>query len=137
MREWFAHAFAIEPYDESSLAEEEKTLIDRLAWQINERGLATPAILFVQANKHYNFLGSQVAVFSQPFFEMGHTFINGLLRHVGLFLPPDQYPHLISAFEKRYSVEYFTQRLEAYSSGEPPRADYESLSADTPDASTN
>jgi hypothetical protein len=124
IRGWFAHAFAIEAYDETCLEPEEKLLIDRLAWQINQRGLATPAILFVQSNKHYNFLGSQAAVFAQPFFEMGHVFINGLLRHLGLFIPPKDYPHLISAFEKRYSIEYFTQRLEAQLAGEASLADY-------------
>jgi hypothetical protein len=128
-REWFAQAFAVEPYDESSLTEDERRIIDRLAWQIERRGLITPAIFFVQSNKHFNFIGSQAAVFAQPFFEMSSGFVNSLLRYVGLNVPPKDYPHVCSAFEKRFSIEYFTQRLEAYSAGEPPLFEHEAKPA--------
>ena len=57
-------------------------------------------------------------VFFQPFFEMTHPLLNGVLRYFGLAIPPAEYPQLMSAFEKRYSVEYFLQQLELHAAGE-------------------
>lgn len=113
LRAWLKHAFAVEPYDESSLAEAEKQAITRLAARIEERGLATAAILWVQSNRHFNWMGSQAMVFFQPIFDMTHPVLNGVLRTFGLAIPPAEFPALASAFEKRYSVEYFLQQLES------------------------
>jgi hypothetical protein len=40
-RAWLAHAFAVEPYDETSLSADERQAIERLAKRIDERGLST------------------------------------------------------------------------------------------------
>jgi hypothetical protein len=118
LRAWLAHAFAIEPYDETSLAPEERAVLDRLAMQIEKRKLTSAAVLWVQSNRHMNWLGSQMLVMFQPLFDMTHPVLNGLLRNFGLNVPPAEYKHLCTAFEKRYSIEYFIQRLEAYAAGE-------------------
>lgn len=117
-RAWWAHAFAIEPYDESSLSEEEKAVLERLAQQIDKRGLTTAAVLWVQSNRNMNWMGSQVLVMFQPIFDLTHPLLNALLRNFGLNITPKDYPLLCTVFEKRYSIEYFSQRLEAYAAGE-------------------
>jgi len=118
MRAWLAHAFAVEPYDETSLTEEERQVIERLAERIHARRLTTAAIFWVQSNRHFNWVSSQAMIFFQPFFDMVHPVLNGILRNFGLAIPPAEYPQLMSAFEKRYSVEYFIQQLEARAAGE-------------------
>ena len=117
-RAWLAHAFAIEPYDESSLSDEEKAVLERLAQQIDKRGLTTAAVLWVQSNRNMNWMGSQVLVMFQPIFDLTHPLLNALLRNFGLNVAPKDYPLLCTVFEKRYSIEYFSQRLEAYAAGE-------------------
>lgn len=129
-RAWLAHAFAIERFDESSLAEEEKALLTRIAREIHARGMATPAIFFVQSNRHMNWVGSQVLVAAQPLYDISHPFIGPLLGRFGLRLTPAEMTMLISAFEKRYAPEYFVQRLEAAQAGELDPAAPEA----TPDA---
>lgn len=124
-RAWLKHAFAVEPYDESSLSAEEKEALERLAARIHEKRLSSAAILWVQSNRHFNWLSSQVMVMFQPIFDMTHPLLNAILRNFGLAIPPAEYPKLVAAFEKRYSVEYFVQRLEALVAGDehPPAAE--------------
>jgi hypothetical protein len=117
-RAWLRHAFAVEPYDESSLSEEERAVLRRLAQQIERRGLTSAAILWVQSNRHMNWMGSQFLVMFQPLFDLTHPLLNSILRHFGLNIPPADYPTLCTAFEKRYSIEYLIQRLEACAAGE-------------------
>ncbi len=117
-RAWLAQAFAIEAYDENSLSVEERAVLERLALQIDKRGLTSAAVLWVQSNRHMNWMGSQVLVMFQPIFDMTHPLLNAMLRNFGLNIPPAEYPTLCTAFEKRYSIEYLVQRLEACAAGE-------------------
>lgn len=117
-RAWLAHAFAVDKYDETSLAPEEKALLTRLAVEINARGMATPAIMYIHSQRHMGWIGSQVLVATEPLFNMAHPFINPLLKRFGLDVTSDQMPVLISAFEKRFAPEYFVQRIEAAQAGE-------------------
>jgi hypothetical protein len=117
-RTWLAHAFAVDRYDESSLAPEEKALLTRMALEIHARGMATPAILYLNSNRHMGWLGSQVLVVTEPIYDIAHPFLSPLLKRFGLSLTPDEMTVLISAFEKRYTPEYFVQRIEAAQAGE-------------------
>lgn len=123
---WLKYAFAVEKYDESSLDPADKDALQRFAERIHAKGLTSAAILWMQSNRHMNFLGSQAMVLAQPVFEMTHPLLNAVLRNFGLNVPPEDYPLLVSAFEKRYSVEYLVQRMEALLAEEPgssgPRA---------------
>jgi hypothetical protein len=122
-RAWLAHAFAVDAYDESSLSPAEKQVLDYIARRIDERGMGTAAIVWMQSNRHLNWMSSQFMVFFQPFFEMVHPLLNGLTRNFGLSLKPEEYKQLAAAFEKRYSVEYFIQRLEHYAALPRPVAE--------------
>jgi hypothetical protein len=111
---WWRHAFAVDKYDESSLEPAERELLDRLADQIGARRLGTAAILWLQSNRHMNFIGSSVLVAAEPLYDMGHQFVSPLLKRLGIYVTPEEMPVLIAAFEKRYSVEYLVQRIEEY-----------------------
>ena len=41
-------------------------LIERLAQKVSRWGLTAPAILFLEANKPFSFIGSQALLFFQP-----------------------------------------------------------------------
>jgi len=131
LKGWLRHAFAVEPFDESCLLPEEKAVLERLARQIHSRRLTSPAILWLQSNRHMNWLGSQFLIMLAPFFDMTHPFANAMLRNFGLNLPPADYPVLCQALEKRYSVEYLVQRLEARAAGE--YNDQPAIASDSPD----
>jgi hypothetical protein len=117
-RAWLAHAFAVDKYDESSLSEEQQDILTRLAIQIKSRGLAPAAILWLQSNRHMGWLGSQVLVAATPVYDLAHQFVHPFLRQLGIYVKPEEMPLLTEALEKRYSVEYLVQRIEAAQVGE-------------------
>jgi hypothetical protein len=117
-REWLAHAFAVEKYDASSLSDEEQAVLTQLARQIHSRGLTTPAILWLSSNRHMSWLGSQALVATELLYDMAHPFIHPFLKAVGLNVKPAEMPLLYEALEKRYSVEFLMQQLEAAQAGE-------------------
>jgi hypothetical protein len=54
-------------------------LIERLAQKVSRWGLTAPAILFLEANKPFSFIGSQVLLFFQPLlgFLLGDEIMGG------------------------------------------------------------
>jgi hypothetical protein len=111
---WLKHAFAVERYDESSLNADDKEILERLAQRIHEKRMTAPAILWAESHRYLNFLGSQVLVMLQPIFDLSNPFLNMLLGRFGIHISPEDYRKLFLALEKRYSVEYFIQQLEAH-----------------------
>ncbi len=63
------HAFAVEP-EGQPLSPEDATLLELVAATVVERGMATPAILFLESVGPMNFLGSQALHFFTPILEM-------------------------------------------------------------------
>ncbi len=82
--------------------EREAQLIDQLADKLRGWGLAAPGVAFLEANKPFSFLGSQLLLFFQP---MLSTFIRPAVT--------DEY---VSLLQDRANVEKLIQKLE--SSGE-------------------
>jgi len=111
-------AFAIESYDESSLSAEERDALDNLAQSITSRKMTAPAIMFIEANRHMNFLGSQLIVMAEPVADLASPVLNPILRRFGMHMPLKELPVLQAALEKRYSVEYLVQRLEHHAAQE-------------------
>lgn len=115
---WLAHAFAIEAYDETSLSEVERASLTRVAEAVHGRGLTAAVIAYVEAHRNFNFFGSQALVFATPLYDLGKGYVNALLRFLGfrkgavLALSTEEMNVLAGALEKRYSIEYFVQRLE-------------------------
>ena len=69
LRKEFAHAFALSPIDQTS-APEEIALLEKVAGLITQRGMAMPALLFLESLGPLNFLGSQVLHGLRPFLEL-------------------------------------------------------------------
>src|SRR5881628_1610855 len=63
------HAFALEP-EGQPLSPEDLALLERVAKAVVERGMATPAILFLESVGPMNFLGSQALHFFTPILEV-------------------------------------------------------------------
>jgi len=63
------HAFALEP-EGQPLSPEDMALLERVAATVVERGMATPAILFLESVGPMNFLGSQALHFFAPILEV-------------------------------------------------------------------
>lgn len=118
LRAWLRHAFAVEKYEESSLSDADKRILRKIAGQIHERRLTAAAILWIQSNRHMGWLTSQALVMFGPIFDMTHTFFNAFSRNLGLYISPADFPKLHAALEKRYSIEYFIQQLEAHAAGD-------------------
>jgi hypothetical protein len=75
-------------------------LIDRLAQKVSRWGLTAPAILFLEANKPFSFIGSQALLFFQPLlgFLLGDEVIGGYAQ----------------LFEDQANVERLLQLLEQH-----------------------
>src|SRR5712692_6204325 len=63
------HAFALE-LEGQPLSPEDVALLERVAATVVERGMATPAILFLESVGPINFLGSQALHFFTPILEV-------------------------------------------------------------------
>lgn len=69
LRKEFVHAFALSPI-ESAFASEDAALLEKVARLIVKRGMALPALLFLESLGPLNFLGSQVLHGLRPFLEL-------------------------------------------------------------------
>ena len=67
---WWKHAFAVEPEGPATPTPEQQQVIDLWCRRITERGLALPAILFLESSRPLGPLAAQSLVFLQPWFEM-------------------------------------------------------------------
>src|SRR2546427_1219460 len=63
------HAFAVEP-EGQPLSPEDVALLERVAATVVERGMAMPAILFLESVGPMSFLGSQALHFFTPILEV-------------------------------------------------------------------
>jgi hypothetical protein len=86
--------------DNTSLPAEEEAVLDKLAKKAVERGMAVPAILFLESVKPLNFIASQVMVFFEPVIQTIFNF--------------KDYNNLRSALEKRESIEILLLKIEKY-----------------------
>ena len=80
-------------------AERRDLLIERVAQKISGWGLTVPAILFLEANKPFSFIGSQVLLFFQPLlgFLLGDEVIDGYAQ---LFEDQDNLERLLQLLEQ-------------------------------------
>jgi hypothetical protein len=69
LRQDFAHAFAVAPAD-AEFSSEEKALLERIAQLFVRRGMAAPALLFLESLGPLNFLGGQIVHGLKPFLDM-------------------------------------------------------------------
>ncbi len=86
--------------EKNVLPAEEDAVLDKLARKAVERGMAVPAILFLESIKPLNFIASQVMVFFEPIVQ---TVFN-----------IKDYDTLRTALERRESVEILLLKIEEY-----------------------
>ena len=99
----FRHAFALgdEPHRASfhgNSAEHLPAPLKKLALSIVERGLETPAILFLESIRPLHFLGAQTLFAAQPFAE--------------LFVDSQSYREVTLALEKRHTLSVLIDYIE-------------------------
>jgi len=69
LRQEFVHAFALAPA-EVGFTSQETALLEKVARLVVKRGMAVPALLFLESLEPLNFLGSQVLHGLSPFLEL-------------------------------------------------------------------
>lgn len=89
LRHGFAHAFALHPI-EKDLTPDDLALLDKVASGIVRRGMADPAVLFLESLGPLNFLGSQV--------------LHGLAPFLELVCDPTELERLANILERRDSI---------------------------------
>jgi hypothetical protein len=94
---WIKHAFALdEPNAGPTPAQE--PVVDKVCREVVRRGMATPALLFLEVFRPMNYLGSQVMHFFRPL--------------VTVVLDGEGYRHFSEFLESRQSVDILRRRIE-------------------------
>ncbi|MCG3127788.1 MAG: hypothetical protein CHACPFDD_02660 [Phycisphaerae bacterium] len=96
---WLKHAFAVDPPGPATPSELERGLIERLVEELVRRRLTTPAVMMLECSRPLNYIGSQAMTFFGPIAE--------------LIFPRAEYRAVAAFLERRGSIEYICQRLEA------------------------
>lgn len=99
--DWLKHAFAIEPDGPVEPTEVQRVIVDRLCRQVHSRGLATPALIFLESVSPLNYVSSQTLHFFAPV--LAAVADEAACRELAEFL------------EHRGSVEYLCRRIEELS----------------------
>ena len=103
LRNWLRHAFMVEKESDFAPDEKDRALIDTVCREVVKRGMATPAILFLESTRPLNYLGSQTMTFFEPV-------MHAVLRH------PEAWKRFAAILEHRGSVEFISRRIDALSS---------------------
>jgi hypothetical protein len=96
--DWLKHAFAIEPDGPVEPTTAQKVVVDRLCRQVVERGLATPALVFLESVRPLNYVTSQTLQFFAPV--------------ISTVADPNACRNLADFLERRGSVDYLCRRIE-------------------------
>jgi hypothetical protein len=101
--DWLKHAFAIEPEGAVEPTEVQRAIIERLCRQVHARGLATPALIFLESVRPLNYVSSQTLHFFAPI--LAAVADETACRELAEFL------------EHRGSVDYLCRRIEELAKG--------------------
>lgn len=99
--DWLKHAFAIEPAAAVEPTAAQRDVVDRVCRQVVARGLATPALIFLESVRPLNYVSSQTLHFFQPV--LSAVADAQACRELADFL------------EHRGSVDYLCRRIEELS----------------------
>lgn len=84
---------------ESGLTDEDAAFLDRIAAWVATRGMAVPAVVFLESSKPLSFLGSQFMYFFEPM--------------VKIFVGAEGYSRFARILEDRENIEVFLRKIEA------------------------
>ena len=96
--DWLKHAFAIEREGAVEPTETQREVVDRLCRQVAERGLTTPALIFLESVRPLNFVSSQTLQFFAPI--------------LSVVADPQACEDLAAFLEHRGSVDFLCKRIE-------------------------
>jgi hypothetical protein len=96
--DWWKHAFAIEPDGPIEPTEAQRAILERLCRLVVARGMATPALVFLETVRPLNYVSSQVLQFFNPV--------------LTLVADPAACRDLAEFLEHRGSVDYLCRRIE-------------------------
>ena len=99
IRQWLRHAFMVEKESDFAPDEQDRALIDTVCREVVKRGMATPAILFLESTRPLNYIGSQTMTFFEPV-------MHAVLRH------PEAWKRFARILEHRGSVEFISRRID-------------------------
>jgi hypothetical protein len=110
--QWFKHAFAIDPPGPAQPTEAQRLLVDRLCEEVVRRRMGTPAQMLLEMGRPLNYVTAQLLHVLHPF--------------VTVLADQRAYEELAAFLERRGSIEYISERLQAIEAGtSTPRADGE------------
>ena len=96
---WLKHAFAVDADGPAEPTDTQRAIVDRICREVVRRRISTPALLFLEANRPLNYLGSQVMHFFAPL--------------ATVLLDKGSYQAFATFLEHRGSIEYLCRRIEA------------------------
>jgi hypothetical protein len=114
---WWKHAFAVEPPGPAVPTAEQQPIIDGLCRRIVDRGLALPAILFLESCKLLGPVAAQSLLLVQPWFELA--------------LDRTQLAIFAKFLDRRGSFDYLCQRLEELVEGRETRVESQQKPAES------
>jgi hypothetical protein len=103
--DWLKHAFAIEAEGPVTPTPSQSAVIDRLCGLVVERGLTTPALIFLESVHPLNYVSAQTLHFFAPI--------------ISAIADPAAARELAEFLEHRGSVAYLCQRLQDLSVKQP------------------
>ncbi len=115
------HAFAVQPRGEP-LGVDDVALLDRIATLVVDRGMAGPAVLFLESAGPMNFLGSQALHFFMPFLELACQ-TGDLERAAKLLERRDTLSRLIALIEAKASHQPRSSRTPVSGSSSTPASE--------------
>ncbi len=96
---WLRHAFAVDPPGPARPDEADRILVDRVCAEVVRRRLTAPALLLLEMSRPLNYLSAQALHALHPFLSvLGNA---------------NDVDRLARFLERRGSIEYVTDRLEA------------------------
>ncbi len=99
--DWLKHAFAIEPEGAVEPNEAQRAVVERLCRQVVDRGLATPALVFLESLRPLNYVSAQTLHFFNPI--------------LSAIADAKACQDLAEFLEHRSSVDYLCRRIEELS----------------------
>jgi hypothetical protein len=101
--DWLKHAFAIEKAESFDPNPRQREIVDRLCRHVVQRGLTTPALLFLETVRPLNYVSAQTLQFFSPF--------------LSVVVDAQGCQEFAEFLEHRGAIEFLCLRIEAIESG--------------------
>ncbi len=100
LREWFAHAFAVDKPEDIDPTPTQREVVDRLCSEVVRRGLTTPASVALEMSRPLNGLSAAAMHMFQPI--------------ISAIMTTNAYDQFALFLEHRGSIDYLLRRIEHF-----------------------